>query len=109
MSALGQKRILHLLLGIAGPRLSLLLPLHDGPLLRFEFGGPPLEVFRHVHEMKIVRIIPWQFLCQPQAGFGPFSEIPCIHDALLAPIRTSKRHKASSRVMVAVESSIRRT
>jgi hypothetical protein len=58
--------------------------------LRFEFGGPSLEVFRHIHKMKISRIIPREFFCQPQARFGPFSEIPCIHDALLASIRMSK-------------------
>ena len=50
-------------------------------LLRFEVGGPPLEIFRFIHEMKADRIIPREFLCQPQARFGPVSEILCIHDA----------------------------
>ena len=64
-----------------------LLPLLRGPvsrlrclrrralLLRFEVSGPPLEIFRFVHEMKPDRIIPREFLCQPQARFGPVSEI----------------------------------
>jgi hypothetical protein len=50
-------------------------------LLRFEVGGPPLEIFRFVHEMKAAGIIPLESLCQPQARFGPVSEILCIHDA----------------------------
>jgi hypothetical protein len=58
--------------------------------LRFEFSGPSLEVLRHVHEMKIARVVPWEFLGQPQARFGSFSEISCIHDALLASVRMSK-------------------
>ena len=62
----------------------------------FEFSGPPLEIFRHVHEMKAARIIPPEFLCQPQARFGPFSEIPCIHGASPASTCMSKDIKPKS-------------
>jgi hypothetical protein len=70
-----------------------MLPLLRGPvnmlsglrgralLLRFEVGGPLLEFFGYVHELKAARIFPGEFLCQPQARFGPVSEILCIHDA----------------------------
>ena len=73
-----------------------LLPLLRGPvsrcalLLRFEVGGPPLEFFRYVHELKAARIIPGEFLCQPQARFGPVSEILCIHDASSCAYEWSK-------------------
>ena len=73
-----------------------LLPLLRGPvsrcalLLRFEVGGPPLEFFRYVHELKAARIIPGEFLCQPQARFGPVSEILCIHDASSCAYKWSK-------------------
>jgi hypothetical protein len=77
-----------LLLGIAGS--GLLLLLLRGQLMPFEFSGPPLEIFRHVHEMKAARIIPPEFLCQPQTRFGPFSEIPCIHGASPASTCMSK-------------------
>jgi hypothetical protein len=77
-----------LLLGIAGS--GLLLLLLRGQLVPFEFSGPPLEIFRHVHKMKAARIIPPEFLCQPQARFGPFSEIPCIHGASPASTCMSK-------------------
>ena len=49
-------------------------------LLLGEFG-PLLEIFRQVHEMEAVRIIPPEIICQPSAGFGLLSEIVCIHDA----------------------------
>jgi hypothetical protein len=74
----------------------------------FEFSGPPLEIFRHVHEMKAARIIPPEFLCQPQARFGPFSEIPCIHGASPASTCMSKDIKPKSGCGCS-ESSIRRT
>jgi hypothetical protein len=43
--------------------------------------GPLLEIFRQVHEMEAVRIIPPEIICQPPAGFGLLSEVVCIHDA----------------------------
>jgi len=52
-------------LGIAGS--GLLLLLLRGQLVPFEFGGPTLEIFSHVHETKAARIVPPEFLCQPQA------------------------------------------
>jgi hypothetical protein len=79
---------LFLLLGIAGSRLLLLLL--RGQLMPFEFSGPPLKIFRHVHEMKAAWIIPREFLCQPQARFGPVSEIPCIHGASPHPLACQK-------------------
>jgi hypothetical protein len=59
-------------------------------LLRFEVGGPPLESFRYVHELKAARIVPREFLCQPHARFGPVSEILCIHDASTCACKWSK-------------------
>jgi hypothetical protein len=49
-------------------------------LLLGEFG-PLLKIFRQVHEMEAVRIIPPEIICQPPAGFGLLSEVVCIHDA----------------------------
>ena len=49
-------------------------------LLLCEFG-PLLEIFRQVHEMEAVLIIPRKVICQPPAGFGLLSEVVCIHDA----------------------------
>jgi hypothetical protein len=40
--------------------------------------------------LKAARIIPGEFLCQPQARFGPVSEILCIHDASSCAYECSK-------------------
>ena len=45
-----------------------------------EFGAL-LKIFRQVHKVEAVRIIPSEIICQPPAGFGPLSEVVCIHDA----------------------------